>query len=188
MSFMPDLAPAPADGFPVYPGDFPFAARLPYSYAVDMGVIRSEMAAGNARQRRIFRTMPHALALAFELRVTELYLWQGWVNAFAFDWFYCPVSTMYAAGPPEAQTVRYELVRFTGDLGVTMNGHNLVSVAVAAELSPQAFADAPPAGVGPWVVAGTPGASSTDWMIGGSPAAPSPATCIAGSPAFPASL
>lgn len=182
------LARPPADGFPAYPLDFPIADRVPYSLGVDMGVIRSEFAAGNARQRRLYRAMPTALALQFHMRFDALYLWQNWINANGFDWFYCPVSTMYAGGPPNPDNMRYELLRFTGDLAITADGWNYAAVTVTAELSPLAEAMNPGGASGGWIIGGTPASPSGGWIIGGTPITPPPDTITGGTPAFPSSL
>lgn len=178
-----------AANVPRYPRDFVIPDRQPYAYGVDMGVVRSQMAAGNARQRRLYNIMPHAFGLSFHMRIEELFLWQAWVNAHAYSWFTLPVSTMYAGTPPTPSNIRYEVLRFTSDLAVTMEGWNWVSVAVSAELAPDAFANLPPIGVGPWIIGGTPGdPNSAQWVIGGTPAAPSPEFAIGGTPAVPSSL
>lgn len=177
----------PADGFPVYPATFPVAERVPYAVTVDMGVIRSDFAAGNARQRRAYRTMPHALALTFRLRTTELLTWQNWVNAYAFEWFYCPVATMYAGEPPAPGTLSYELLRFTGNLDAQALGWNLHALSVFAELSPAAEAANAGWGAGGWIVGGTPPAPSPVWIIAGGPFEPAAALIVAGSPPIPAS-
>lgn len=185
---IPRSPSALAASVPRYPADFPIADREPYSYRVDMGVVRSEMAAGNARQRRAYSIMPHSFALSFHMRVEELYLWQNWINAHGFAWFLCPVSTMYAGSPPAAANLRYEVLRLTSDLQVSMNGWDWVGVTVAAELANDAQAINPPIGLGGWIIGGTPAAPSTDWIIAGTPAAPSPVWVLAGTAEFPSSL
>jgi hypothetical protein len=177
-----------AASVPEYPLQFPIPDRQPYAYQVDMGVVRSEMAAGNSRQRRAFTIMPHALGLSFHLRIEELYFWQSWVNAYAYSWFLCPVSTMYAGGPPEPENLRLEVLRFTGNLDVQMEGWDWVAVSVPAELSSDAQAMQPPGGLGGWIVGGTPAAPSPDWVLAGTPAAPSPDWVLSGTPEFPAAV
>lgn len=182
-------ATALAASVPEYPLQFPIPDRQPYAYQVDMGVVRSEMAAGNSRQRRAFIVMPHQLGLSFHMRVEELYFWQSWVNQFAYSWFLCPVSTMYAGAPPAAANMRLEVLRFTGNLDVQMDGWNWVAVSVPAELSADAQATVPPFGDGGWIIGGTPGAPDNGaWYIGGTPAAPARDTVTAGTPAFPAAV
>jgi hypothetical protein len=174
---------------PAYPTAFPIADRLPYAYQVDMGLVRSEMAAGNTRQRRAYDIMPHFLALSFHLRIEELFLWQTWVNANAYSFFLCPVSTMYAGEPPNPDNIRSEVLRFTSDLTIAMEGWDLVAVTVSAELANDAHATAPIVGLGGWIIAGTPAAPNVDWWIAGTPAAPSaPNWVLAGTPAAPSSL
>lgn len=184
-----DPVSALAASVPQYPADFVVPDRQPYAYQVDMGVVRSEMAAGNARQRRAYRIMPHYLALSFHMRIEELYLWQNWINQFGYDYFLCPVSVMYAGGPPAPANMRREVLRFTSDLQITMDGWNFVGVTVAAELSNDAQTANPPIGLGGWIVGGTPAdPNSLQWYVGGTPAAPSPAWATGGTPGAPSSL
>lgn len=173
---------------PEYPAAFPIADRLPYSYQVDMGVVRSEMAAGNTRQRRAYDVMPHFLGLSFHLRIEELFLWQSWVNGNAYSFFLCPVSTMYAGQPPDPDNMRSEVLRFTGDLQISMEGWNLVAVTVPAELASDAHATAPIVGIGGWIVGGQPAAPSPDWVIALWPSGPATNWVLAGTPAAPSSL
>jgi hypothetical protein len=183
----PILVPPPFnDGLAVYPVDFAVPDRAPYSYKVDMGLLRSEFAAGNARQRRIYDIMPHMLALSFHMRVEELFLWQQWINTYAYTFFHCPVSTMYAGEPPDPANLRYETLRFASDLDIASDGWDWLAVGVAAELSNDAHAAAPPIGLAGWIVGGQPGAPSTpDRVLAGTPAAPSPDWILAGTPEFP---
>lgn len=179
-------ATALAASVPEYPAEFPIPDRQPYAYSVDMGVIRSEMAAGNARQRRAYRVMPHAFGLSFHLRFEELTLWQNWVNAYGYSWFLCPVSTMYAGLPPEPENLRYEVLRFTGNLDVQSEGWDWAAVSVAAELAPDAEAANPGPGAAGWIISGTPATpSGAAWYIGGTPGEPSPGVVAGGTPALP---
>ncbi len=187
-----DPPPTPMQLFaasvPKYPDAFAVPDRAPYSYQVDMGVVRSQMAAGNSRQRRLYKIMPHYLALSFHMRFEELYFWQRWVNQFAYEFFACPVSTMYAGGPPHPSNMRHEVLRFTGDLAIAMDGWNWATVTVSAELSGDAFAELLPIGWAPWIVGGTPeNPNSATWYVGGTPAAPSPDWVIGGDPGNPSS-
>lgn len=186
----PPLPPPPdfGDALEIYPTVFPIPDRQPYSYSVDMGLVRSEFAAGNSRQRRQYNTMPHMLALAFHLRVEELFLWQTWVNQFAYTWIHCPVSTMYAGQPPDPVNLRYETLRFASDIAVAMDGFDWLAITVAAELSNDAHSSAPPIGLGGWIIGGKPATPSPIWTLAGTPAAPSPDWIEAGTPADPASF
>jgi hypothetical protein len=135
---------------PTYLDGFPLPDRAPYSIAVDMGLIRSAMAAGNVRQRRQYANMPQLFSLTFHLHTAELWVWQTWVNETAYNWFYLPLASMYAAAGPgfPGGMISYHIARFTSDLAVTLEGHDWYSVTVAAEISPQMYATAPrPAGL-----------------------------------------
>jgi len=150
-------------------------------------VLRSDFSAGNARQRRLYDIMPHALALSFHMRVEELFGWQTWVNQFAYSFFHCPVSTMFAGEPPIPGNLRYEILRFASDLSISADGWDWMAVSVAAELSNDAQTNAPPIGLGGWVVGGRPDFPSPDWVRAGLPPDPSPDWIEAGTPAFPSS-
>lgn len=180
--------PTFTDGLAVYPSTFAVADRAPYSMSVDMGLVRSEFAAGNSRQRRGYSVMPHMINLTFHMTVEELFLWQTWVNQFAYSFFHCPVSTMYAGQPPDPVNLRYEILRFASDLAISMDGWDWVAVTVVAELSNDAQTTAPPIGLAGWIVGGRPNSPSPDWVIAGTPDAPSPDWVLAGTPAFPSSF
>src|SRR6188768_3475944 len=126
-SFQPAIAPVD------YPPSFPLPDRTPYSLGVDMGLIRSEMAAGNARQRRIFRHMPTALALTFHMNTATLFQWQQWVNFYAYDWFNLPLMDMYSGY--SGALITAQAARFTSDLRLVMDGHDWWAVSVSAELN-----------------------------------------------------
>jgi hypothetical protein len=130
---------------PFYLDNFPLPDQAPYSIAVDMGIVRSPMAAGNVRQRRLYDNMPQLFSLQFHMHTAELWVWQTWVNETAYNWFYLPLASMYAGdgqGLPGGM-LSYHIARFTSDLAVTLEGYDWYSVTVAAEISPQMFATAP---------------------------------------------
>lgn len=134
---------------PIYPGTFPLPDRAPYSIAVDMGIVRSAMAAGNVRQRRLYGNMPQTFSLAFQLHTDELADWQSWVNDNAYDWILLPLASLYAPlGEPLADgsaagLVSLHLARFTSDLAISLEVPDWFAVSVTAELSPAMFAEAP---------------------------------------------
>ena len=70
---------------------FPAAQVMPYTATADMGVLRTSMEGGNARQRRRYYTMPHTFALEFIMDVPTLGNWQAWINANAYDFFEMPL-------------------------------------------------------------------------------------------------
>lgn len=155
-----------------YPPGFPLPDRQPYGIAADMGVVRSPMAAGNARQRRLYRHMPQQFQLSFHLHTSELYQWQYWVNLYAYDWFALPLASMFAPpanwspdGIQPAGQISPHIARFISDLSISMDGYDWFGVTVAAEVSPDmlAFVPRPP---------------GMDVIDAGTPDNPSPATDV----------
>lgn len=134
-----------------YPSNFRCAQITPYSVTVDMGLLRTPMDGGATRQRRLYRTMPHAFQLAFIMTVQELGEWQAWVNENAYDWFVMPkLESMYAGLAGAIATPH--TIRFTSNLTYDNPAYGWVSVKVSAELAPissvveaMAMAPAPPA-------------------------------------------
>jgi Putative Ig domain len=122
----------------VYPQTFPCPDRQPYSLAVDAGVLRTQFSAGNFRQRRIYRRMPTLLSLQFTMRADELTAWQEWCNANAWNWFQIDLESALGKG----QILAPHEIRFITSLDINSEGWNLVSVTVAAEMSPAMLAGA----------------------------------------------
>ena len=174
---------------PSYPSGFRTPLITPYSWDVGMGVLRTPMDSGHARQRRVHRRMPHTFAFEFRMTVQELASWQAWVNYFAYDWFdlRCVVS-MYAGQLGKVASVHR--VRFISDLSMTMLGHDVVSVKVNAELSPtQSAINGPVTPSYNWIVANDPAAPATpNWYVAGTPATPAPNWVIPGSPSNPTAV
>lgn len=148
-----------------------------------MGVLRTPMESGLPRQRRLYRTMPHAFQLEFVMTVPELGDWQRWVNLYGYDYFTMNKLESYFAGMV-GEIAAPHSVRFTSNLEIDNPVYGWVRVRVGAELDPlQPF----PGPVTPTNV----------WLIGGTPPAPSNANTViaahnqtdfiaAGTPAFPA--
>lgn len=150
---IPGLRSAP--DLPVYFEEFPLPNRAPYAIAVDMGVVRNTMGTGNAKQRRLYNHMPQQFSLAFQLRTRELEVWQFWVNLYAYNWFYMPLASMFSPSANQSPDgvqprglISYHITRFITDLAINMIGHDLWEVSVAAEISPEMFANLPrPSGI-----------------------------------------
>ena len=99
-----------------YPDSFPCASRSDgHTAAQFAGLVRSPMEAGNSRQRRSHRTLPHQISLTFVM-AQELYAdWLAWVNAHAWDeWIQMNLPGL-AAGNAGTVTAPI-LVRFMTDL------------------------------------------------------------------------
>ena len=172
---------------PIYPASLPCPLIKPYQVDVNMGVLRTPMDSGHARQRRLHRRMPHIFTLEFALSIDQLGRWQPWVNEFGYDWFQLDLSTMYSGQVRELFT-KHE-VRFISDLKYRTLMHGHVLMQVQAELSPAQNLLGPPQPSWDWIVGGSPGNPSTpDWYIGGKPATPSADIVNPGTPANPAAL
>jgi hypothetical protein len=173
-----------------YPVTLPCVSRVDGPSAVAYaGVVRTPMEAGNARQRRAQRVLPHRLALSFDIAHEELAAWLVWCNENAWgDFFLLALPGLLAsrAGTATASVP----VRFVSDVTRELwQGRGLWGwhVRVEAEYQPTA-ADLGSVPIGPWIVAGAPATPSPDWIIAGTPASPAVDTITAGTPATPSAL
>jgi hypothetical protein len=146
------------------------------------------MAAGNTRQRRSFRNLPHAISLVFMIDQAVYASWLSWVNTYAWDdWIEMPLTGMHASAL--GATVAPTRVRFASDLQADLVPvHRLWywRVRVLAEFQPVP-ADFPVVD-GIWIVGGTPAAPASEWVLAGTPAAPATDTTNPGRPAAPVVL
>jgi hypothetical protein len=165
----------------VYPDQYPCPRLSPYSYVVDMGVLRTPMDGGYSRQRRLYDVMPHALALEFVLPVSLLFSWQTWVNRYAYQYFSICLTTYFASekGVDATPTI----ARFTSELRIELVEKGYVKIGVDCEIAPTQEINTPPGK--DWIIAGAPGSPSTDWVIAGDPAGPASDFILAGTPASP---
>jgi len=172
----------------VYPDSLPCAQIKPYSITVDMGLVRTAMEGGHMRQRRMYRTMPHAFALEFIMTPVDLGAWQEWVNVNAYDYFLMPkLESMYSGKLFEIASPHS--IRFTGNLAIENVVYGWVRVRVTAELDPLHDAlTGPFAPTGDWIIAGTPPMPSADSVIAGRAAAPAVDDVHAGTPGRPSAV
>lgn len=70
-----------------YPKQFPEPLINGYGIAVEMGIIRTEMENGFAKQRKRLNNMPQSFNLSFAIPLTMLTQWQTWVNDNAYEDF-----------------------------------------------------------------------------------------------------
>src|SRR4029077_374662 len=171
----------------VYPDSFQCAQITPYKVAVDMGVLRTPMEGGYARQRRLYRVMPHAFDLCFIMPAVELGAWQQWVNDNAYDYFEMPkLESMYSGLVGEIAAPHS--IRFTGNLEIDNPVYGWVRVKVGAELDPLQNTNLGPiAPSNAWFIGATPQAPSIGSDLhAGTPAAPALDRIMAGSPGRPA--
>jgi hypothetical protein len=116
-----------------YPSDFPCVQIAGYRADVAMGAARSEIPMSQV-QRRIFRTMPHAIALSFVMTVTQWGSWQNWIKQYGYDWFQLdlPSRPEYRLG----KRISPHVIRFTSGLSVRNITESSVQISVNAEFSP----------------------------------------------------
>jgi hypothetical protein len=172
-----------------YPGSFPCPSRVEgHSAQLAAGLVRTPMEAGNSRQRRTHRVLPHQIALVFMID-QELYAsWLSWVNAHAWDdWVTMKLPGLRAslAGTTTTPTP----VRFMSDLQadlVPVNRLWVWRVSVAAEYLPLASDFAIIDGV--WIIGGKPATPAADDIIAGTPGAPAPIFTNPGTPHAPTVL
>jgi hypothetical protein len=158
-----------------YPLSFPCASRIEgHSAAISSGIVRTPFEAGNSRQRRMFRNLPHQVSLVFMVEQALWATWLSWVNANAFDNFFTLKLPGLVAAAKGAHTADVP-VRFASDLAaelVAARGLWVWKASVTAEYLPTSSDIL--ALAGGWVIGGTPAAPSATWVIGGSPGSPSP--------------
>lgn len=172
-----------------YPSGLPCVSRVEgHSASIDAGLVRTPMGAGNSRQRRTHRNLPHLLSLVFIIPQDQYNYWLSWVNTFAWDdWISINLPGLKAGDLRKDTTPT--LVRFCSDLQADLLPvHRLWywRVRVSAEYMP-ALNDFQVIGV--WIIGGTPPKpSTTDIVIGGSPDTPGPDFTDPGTVEFPTVL
>jgi hypothetical protein len=125
----------------IYPITYPPPRIAPHEWEADMGLLRTPMAGGFARQRRLYAVQPHAWTLQFTIELTLLFEWQDWVSTNAYDFFRLPMVSWLSS---QAGThTRPTLVRFTSNLKISYYAVDSVVVDVTAEMSPADWSPAP---------------------------------------------
>jgi len=159
-----------------YPHSYPCPSRIEgHSAAISAGLVRTPMGAGNTRQRRSYRNLPHLISLVFVVDQDQYASWFSWVNTYAWDgWIEVPLTGLHASAA--GLDVTPTLVRFCTDLQeelIPIHRLWMWRIRVSAEYMPVP-------GDFPIVDGG--------WIIGGTPTAPSPDNMLAGTPAAAASI
>lgn len=151
---------------PVYPDYFPCPLVGKYTAGVDMGVLRFENNNGGTRQRRKFSIMPHQIAMAFVIKISELTVWQAWVNEFAYQWMLFPGITHQTLDPTNPRATPL-IMRFISDLHYGAINSEYVEVTVVSETAPEAAEATGTQDL--WIVAGRPPTPSSYWVSPGTP-------------------
>jgi hypothetical protein len=174
----------------IYPAAFPCPSRIEgHSQAMNAGLVRTPMEAGNARQRRTHRILPTRISLVFVIDQKDYAAWLTWINSNAWDGWVSMKLPGLEASRLGLNTAAIA-VRFITDLQATlMPVHRLWywNVRVEAEYipTPEQLAPVP---IGHWIIAGTPGNPAPDWIIAGTPPLPSVDVISSGTIAAPAAL
>ncbi|MGA1372885.1 MAG: hypothetical protein ACO3Z6_14940 [Pseudomonadales bacterium] len=116
-----------------YPATFPCVQINGYRLDAEMGAIRTEIPMSQV-QRRVFRTMPHVIALSFVMTVPEWGTWQAWIKNNAYDWFTISLPSLYAG--KSGSRMSPHVIRFTSPVVASNVTDSHVQVSVAAEMSP----------------------------------------------------
>ena len=100
-----------------------------FGYTADMGVMRTSVATGHARQRRIYQDRPTAYNLTWILTTGQLHAWEAFAQQYGYHWFFLPMVT----GQVPAWFSVEHPVRFTDDFQVNLVQKDLWEVSVNAE-------------------------------------------------------
>lgn len=173
-----------------YPSTLPCVSRIEgHAAAAFAGAVRTPMEAGNTRQRRSQRVLPHQLQLVFVMPQTRLADWMTWVNLHAWDeWIEMKLPGLLASR--HGHDVIATPVRFISDLQLRLRQEYRLwywDVSVEAEWLPLS-ADLVALR---WFVGGRPGTTPAvaDWIVGGRPPTPStPDTVTGGAPSNPSAI
>lgn len=159
-----------------WPSVLPTPTIEGYALNVDMGLTRTEMEKGIAKQRRRYRTMPTKATVQFAVSQAQFTTFQNWVHSFGFEWFEMNLTSFLG------KCVTHE-VRFITDLGITPINDNAFTIAAMLEIR---LGTAPAVLSDDWIISGNvTSASSPDWWIAKTPPSPSTDTVIGGSPKSP---
>jgi hypothetical protein len=167
-----------------YPSTLPCVSRIEgHSAALSAGLVQTPMEAGNLRQRRRHRTLPHRIELAFMIDQAVYAAWLAWVNANAFDTFVAMRLPGLLASRAGTSTALVP-VRFVSDISTELvQAHRLWfwRCRVTAEWMPTTE-DLAPITQGNWIAATD---DAPDWIIAGTPLTPSVSTITGGTPLNP---
>ena len=117
---------------PSYPANLPLPDQGSYGGSVDSGVIRTNVFASEARQRKTFNSPRVEIGLTFSMTNDDYNVWRPWVRDNAYAFFDMPVIS------PDVPTdiTSTQNLRFISDISYQKRGDNWLSVSVTAELIP----------------------------------------------------
>lgn len=161
-----------------------------YGTEAAASVVRTPFQAGNTKQRRLHKQLPHTMSLSWVFTQAQYEDAVRWMNTYAWEWFTIDLPSALA-GLRGKQTVPHS-VRFISDFSSRLIRGKLGwywEVAVTAEWVPP-DADFGVHVAGAWIIAKTAADPSTpDWIIAGTSVAPStPDWITGGTAAAPSSI
>lgn len=170
-----------------YPTTFRLPEWTPLAMNFDAGLLRTEFAAGNSRQRRRYTVEPVQIEATIVMKRNEWGKWHRWWMLNAFDWFLMPLASPYAS--ELGKNCDPTLVRCMSDVAIpNFYTFDVLEIKVTLE----ALFDPATAGLGPdapsdiWIIAGRPVSPALSKVyVAGTPAAPAADTVLSGTPARP---
>jgi len=100
-----------------------------FSYDADMGVLRTPVNAGYARQRRRYKTQPRTYQLTWRLTTEQLNSWEIFAQKYGYNWFFLPMTT----GQSPFWFPAEHPVRFISNYSVSLETRDIWAVTVEAE-------------------------------------------------------
>jgi len=123
---------------PDFPSSLPCVSRIDgFGMAASSAVIRTPVAAGNARQNRLHARMPQEIALAWRVENVDLRPLIDWLNEFGYEWFNLKLAGLEAS--MEGEFAVPIIVRLMSDIHVQLNPiykQNWWTVTTSAEYQP----------------------------------------------------
>lgn len=173
-----------------WPTTLPCPLIRGYGTEAVSSVVRTPFQAGNTKQRRLHKQLPHTMSLSWVFSQAQYEDAVRWMNVNGWQWFTIDLPSALA-GLRGKQIVPHS-VRFISDFSsrlIRANAGWYWEVAVTAEWVPPA-ADFEIHLIGDWIIAHDPVSPSTpDWVIAGTPALPStPDVYVSGTPDAPSTL
>lgn len=100
-----------------------------FGYTSDMGILRTQVARGRHRQRRLYKDQPRTYQLAWNLNTAQLNTWEKFAQDYGYSWHFIPMVT---GQTPDWFPVEHPL-RFTSNYEVNLIAENLWEITVQAE-------------------------------------------------------
>jgi hypothetical protein len=125
------ISGAPCGGASVKSVEFglPCPSISAFSYSANMGVLRTSIATGHARQRRLFKDQPRTYELNWLLTTSQLNQWETFAQQYGYDWHFLPMVTGQV---PDWHPAEHP-IRYISNFEVNLAQRDLWEVTVQAE-------------------------------------------------------